>query len=130
MKISFDFDSTLEHRDVQKIAKDLIDAGHDVCILTTRFSDTSKYNFPVTHDDLFEVAKKLNIKEINFTEYEWKYKHIDNLEIDVHIDDNYDDEVRMINGTCKAKAVLYDRFYEWEDHLYKAIKEVEDARRT
>ena len=119
MKISFDFDGTLEYTDVQNVARDLIKRGYDVCILTTRFSDPSKYNFDVTeaHQHLFDVAKELGIDEIHFTEYEYKYKTIDSFGIDIHIDDDYRDEVFVINKMCKAKAILYG--YGW-------LKELED----
>lgn len=119
MKISFDFDGTLEYTDVQNVAKDLIKRGYDVCILTTRFSDPSKYNFDATeeHQHLFDVAKEIGIEEIHFTEFEYKYKTIDDFGIDIHIDDNYRDEVFVINKMCKAKAILYG--YDW-------LKELED----
>ena len=58
MKVSFDFDSTLSRKDVQKFAKELIDKGIDVHIVTSRSSfkqlDEEGYN-----DDLYEVADNL-----------------------------------------------------------------------
>ena len=127
MKISFDFDDTLENFNVQKVAKDLKTLGYDVCILTTRYSDTSRYNFECSNDEVFEAAKACGITEVNFTEYEWKYTCIDNYHIDIHIDDNYRDEVHAINDRCKAKAVLYSRYGndKWEDKLYELIHELE-----
>jgi hypothetical protein len=108
MKISFDFDDTLEHEVVQKVAANLIKKGHNVCILTTRYSDPSRYSCPgVTHDDLYSIAAKLEIKEIIFTEFEWKYKSIDKFKINLHIDNN-PDEVYDINMNCTARAIAYD----------------------
>jgi len=37
MKISFDFDGTLADGKIQDLAKSLVDAGHDVWILTARW---------------------------------------------------------------------------------------------
>ena len=39
MKVSFDFDGTLSRKDVQKLAKELVSEGHEVWIVTSRFSD-------------------------------------------------------------------------------------------
>lgn len=123
-KISFDFDGTLEFNEVQEFAKELIEKGYNVCILTTRFSDPTRYNFNATklHQRLFDVAKGLGIEEIHFTEYEFKYKSIDSYGIDIHLDDDYRDEVYVINKYCKAKAVLYG--YGWKKEFEKVLKDV------
>jgi len=122
-KVSFDFDGTLEFKEVQDVARDLIKEGHTVCILTTRFSDPSKYTFDVTkaHQHLFDVAKDIGITEIHFTEFEWKYKSIDNYNIDIHIDDCYREEVYLINSKCKARAILYPTEW-WRKELYGLLK--------
>lgn len=125
LKISFDFDGTLENKEVQKVAKDLIQLGYQICILTTRYSDPKNYYFPVSHDDLYRVAKELGITEINFTEYQFKSGFIDKFGIDVHLDDNYDDEVSVINAKCMAKAVGYHPRIDWEGNLYKAIEKAQ-----
>lgn len=127
LRISFDFDNTLEYKEVQLVAKELIKLGHDVCILTTRYKDPSKYHFKTTHDELFKIAADCQITEINFTDFKWKYEVIDSLNIDIHIDDNYEDEVRFINfEDCKAKAICYS--YGWVEALYIAIAELERAK--
>lgn len=114
-KISFDFDNTLEFSDAQALARELIAAGYNVCILTTRYSDPTNYPWAAAnpeeakhlHDELKRVASDLGITEINFTEFQWKTTVIDKLGINIHIDDNYREEVVVINGNNKAKAVYY-----------------------
>ena len=39
MKVGFDFDSTLSRKDVQEFAKELVNDGHEVWIVTSRFDD-------------------------------------------------------------------------------------------
>lgn len=126
-KVSFDFDGTIEFEDVQEVAKDLIKKEHTVCILTTRFSDPSNYNFDATeiHQHLFDIAKKVGIDEIYFTEFEWKYKSIDDYNIDIHIDDCYREEVCLINHKCKAKAILYPTEW-WRKELYSLLERIKD----
>ena len=91
MKVSFDFDSTLSRKDVQKFAKELIDKGIDVHIVTSRSSfkqlDEEGYN-----DDLYEVADNLQIKKenIHFTQGEDKFKFfMINSDFLWHLDDDY-----------------------------------------
>jgi len=130
MKISFDFDGTLEYPDVQEVAKELIDKGYEVCILTTRYSDPNNYTWfenkdelAKMHNKLFAIAKTLGITEINFTEYKWKTTVVDKLGINIHIDDNYREEVIVINVNNMARAVYYTK--GWKDVLYKAIERFE-----
>ena len=104
-KISFDFDGTLIYKDIQDTAKALIAAGHEVIILTTRYEDLSMYGGNVTHDELYRIAKDIGITQVIFTNYVWKYEVIDKYNIDIHIDDNYREEVAPINAKCKAVAI-------------------------
>jgi len=129
LKISFDFDGTLEFKDVQEYAKELIERGYNVCILTTRYSDPSKYNFDATeqYKYFYDVANELGITEIHFTEYQFKFNHIDKFNIDIHLDDNFRDEVFAINDRCKAKAILY-RDYKWKDKMEEEIKKLEGIK--
>lgn len=130
-KISFDFDSTLEFKEVQELAKELKDKGYDICILTTRYSDPMSYPWAQSepeeakhlHDNLFNIATELGITEIHFTEFNWKTTVIDSYDIDIHIDDNYDDEIWVINNKNKAKAVhyKYGRIKETRDKVLELI---------
>ena len=133
MKVSFDYDGTLARHDVQEVAKDLVERGiFDVCILTTRYSNPSKYKrlwegseagkqyLLDQHQELFDVAKKVGITEINFTEFEWKTKFVDKLGIDVHLDDNFREEVSVINWKNKTKAIYCDGV-GWKKELYDAL---------
>lgn len=91
MKVSFDFDSTLSKKHVQKFAKELIGKGIDVHIVTSRSSfeqlDEEGYN-----DDLYEIADNLQIKRenIHFTQGEDKFKFfMVNSDFLWHLDDDY-----------------------------------------
>jgi len=134
MKVSFDFDGTLSRNDVQEVAKDVISRGlFEVCILTTRYSDPSNYHdlwngseagkqyLLEQHRELFDVAKKVGITEIHFTEFEWKTNFVDKLGIDVHLDDNYREEVSVINWKNKAKAICCDYGQQWKKEFYASL---------
>ena len=139
IKISFDFDGTLEFKEVQKYAKKLVDERYNVCILTTRYSDPTNYgwckDYSVDvahfHDDLYAAAKFCGITEINFTEYQFKPDYIDKYNIDIHLDDNYREEVIPINskhekGEIKAQAVLYKHYgiCNWKSKIEDLINQI------
>ena len=69
MKVSFDFDDTLDKPSVQKFARELINEGIDVWICTSRFENYQDYYnhfenkeevLPTINDDLFEIANDLS----------------------------------------------------------------------
>lgn len=104
MKVSFDFDSCLSEDDIQKIAGVFIKSP--LCqtfIITSRSNDEFNKNI-----DLFKLAGNLGIKSenIHFTNGEYKWKKIKELQITFHFDD-MEDEVHLINanGGC---AFLYN----------------------
>lgn len=99
MKVSFDFDDTLDMPIMQEYAKELINKGIDVHIVTTRYEDVTNYSeyfaYPKTykhqHRELFRVASLLTIPEenIHFTNMDWKYTYFkDNSDFIWHLDDN------------------------------------------
>jgi hypothetical protein len=111
MKVSFDFDDTLEFEDVQKFAKELIDKDVEVHIVTSRFEDLKRYHpdMNATHDDLFLVADKLGIPRdrIHFTNFNDKWKFLEGQDFVWHLDDN-ENEIKSITifTECKGLDVL------------------------
>jgi hypothetical protein len=80
MKVSFDFDGTLARESIQKYAKELVDLGYEVHIVTARYDAIPKYTKEFMHkyqiedlqrqfDYLFEVADEIGIPRdrIHFT---------------------------------------------------------------
>ena len=89
LKISFDFDDTLDNDRIQKLAKKYISDGHDVWITTTRMSNA--YGNPNWNNDVFDVASKLGIPitKIQLTDGDVKWRYL--KDFDIHYDDSYDD---------------------------------------
>ena len=98
MKVSFDFDSTLERKDIQEYAKTLVKRGVDVWIVTSRYSDEmikkkfkgkAQYSL-LSNRDLINAARYVgipmtNIKFMNFSE---KYTFIKDMDFIFHLDDD------------------------------------------
>ena len=105
--VSFDFDNTLDRKDVQEYAQELINKGVDVWVTTSRFDEDNKhlYSANPTNEDMYQVTDRLNIirDSIVFTNLEFKDVHLkDNFVF--HLDDDYW-EVRFINERYKGIAI-------------------------
>jgi len=115
IKVSFDFDGTLERESIQRYAKELVERGHEVWIVTSRFGDDERYKtffqttIPVgrTNEDLFEIAASLGIprERVHFTDMDdkwpfFKYYH----EMLWHIDDDWVENRAILKNT-KTKAI-------------------------
>ena len=77
MLISFDFDYTLSRADIYSFAKELIEAGHDIWIVTSRATEFNRecmYGIKIDNSDLFQTAGNLGIprSKIVFTNGDYK----------------------------------------------------------
>jgi len=88
IRISFDFDGTLSLPSVQKVAKELIEYGFDVIIVTSRKSDGE-------NSDIQEVAQDLGIDLVFYTEYNLKFSYLHHLTCDVHIDNDRNELIHL-----------------------------------
>lgn len=112
LKISFDFDCTLDEHHIQQLVSILIKGGADVYIITSRFDD--RLRMPEIkleysqNRDVFRIAKELGIplENIHFTEGDYKYQIVKKLNIDIHYDDQpYEIFLIQQNG---SKGLLVD----------------------
>lgn len=132
MKISFDFDGTLDDEfggqiinhqkeEIQQLAKDYISQGHDVCIVTRRYDEEhKKLGLKNEHLVVYELAKKLGITDINFTNREFKFSHLMKLGVDMHFE-NSEEEIHYCNivfsqNDYQCKLIPVER-QGWKDLL-------------
>jgi hypothetical protein len=116
MKVSFDFDSTLDNQNIQNFAVKLMNEGFDVHIVTSR---PTHWTMDEVWDnsDLFAVAEVLNIprEKIHFTDYKpKKLFFLQNPDFIFHLDDDHI-EIEEISHATKVKAVLFDE--NWESNI-------------
>lgn len=107
-KISFDFDETLSLITVQFAARDLVWAGHDVHIVTSRMSNDRAGN-PGWNDDIYIVANAVGIKDSNIHFCNLKPKHeffAEHTDFIAHLDDDPDD-INGINFHTDTEAILF-----------------------
>jgi len=106
-KLSFDFDDTLDRESVQRYAKQLINEGHDIWVVTARctedqyaeelFSRGIVRSIDI-NKDLYIVTDSLGIprEKIIFMNYTPKYTYMRDKDFLWHLDDD-DAENRFIN---------------------------------
>lgn len=101
MKVSIDFDDTLDKISVQKFVKRLITLGVECWIVTGRYSDSilrkikkedpnsEKLDKRDNNDDLYEVADSIGISKdhIHFCNKELKYSWLKGKKFIWHLDD-------------------------------------------
>ncbi|MEO1654286.1 MAG: hypothetical protein AAFU64_12135 [Bacteroidota bacterium] len=102
MKISFDFDDTLDQTYIQQLALLLAKAGAEVYIITRRG--------PTGNRDLFALAEVLWIpeKRIFFTNGQAKTETIIRLGIDLHLDDQPEEIWELSKRNIPALLVNFD----------------------
>ena len=129
MKVSFDFDDTLTIHDVQVYASSLVDDGHEVWIVTSRYDldnldrrwKSKQTGEPWVHQDLFEVAEHCGIpkEQIHFTNRDKKCKFLEDNNFLFHIDDN-DMELIEIMKSNIVKPINVD-YFDWKYECEKLL---------
>lgn len=93
IKVSFDFDSTLDRKEVQDYVRSLIYRGVDVWVVTSRYDELHKQRFRnnPTNEDLYKVTDELNIPryKIRFTCMRSKHEYLNKSDILWHLDDDW-----------------------------------------
>lgn len=109
-KVSFDFDGTLEFEHVQNYAKELIESGIEVWVVTTRWDENHKHKYPhnATLDDLWEVVDKLGIPRwrVRFTCMQWKVNYLEGTQFVWHLDDNEQESYEAYKKGMKAPIIV------------------------
>lgn len=123
MKVSFDFDGTLQLSEVQRYAQELIEKGIEPWITTTRWDEEHIHKYAeignsqvLNHNDLYTIAETLNIpkEHIWFTNMQYKANYLKDKDFKWHLDDNPDEIQLMIEIGCKVPGVCYS-FPGWKE---------------
>ena len=133
MRISFDFDGTLEDEfggatvneqkeEIKDIARRYVISGHDVVIITKRYGpENSTMGLGNEHLVVNELASELGIQRVYFTNREMKFGYIYNLGIQAHFE-NSNNEIQLINQMCSEKnydcVVVPVEDDNWRDIVY------------
>jgi hypothetical protein len=133
--ISLDFDGSLHQSlELQEFVKELVEKGYYVGVTTRRsniFPNNPKFIQEFPTEEVYELAKELEITTINFLHLQYKHEFLDSLYCNVvHIDDDVR-EVAWINqnnnkqqyiGMEKTKNVCFhiselDKFKQFVNNI-------------
>jgi len=125
MKVSFDFDSTLDRFDVQAFASSLVNKGYDVWIVTSR-CDTEKAEAKgwwwvvKNNEELYKVAEDVGIKRENivFTEFADKIEFLKDKGFLFHLDDDVDELTAILKSGDPCYPMNVD-WMAWREDLIK-----------
>ena len=128
MKVTFDFDGTLSNPEVQEFAKNLVNIGLDVWIITARVDNEiaieNGWHWIVRQNKrVFEISEKCGIKSENiiFTSMYDKIEFIEGNEFIFHLDDdNY--EIELINNNSDNCVGIYFLDTDWKQKCLNLIK--------
>jgi hypothetical protein len=128
MKVSFDFDHTLSRKDVQVFAKQLVSDGHEVWIVTSRFSDEAAKEknwhwIEGQNQKLFDVAEECGIKKenIHFTCMDSKSNFLKDKGFIFHLDDDDIELMDIFESKDRCRAIHVDHF-EWKETCQNILK--------
>ncbi len=128
-KVSFDYDETLSEEKVEYFARELVDFGYDVYIITARPSDeqwlksfngalvTSNFN-----DDIWETCERINIpkEKVIFTAYSDKIDFIKDKGFIFHLDDS-ELELKLISDSDDSCVPINVKNKDWETQCRNLI---------
>ena len=128
MRVSFDFDGTLARRDVQNYAKELVNRGLEVWIVTSRFSTESALKkgwhwIEKQNQELYDVAEKCGIKKenIKFTDQVDKIVFLKGKNFKFHLDDD-EVELMLIFESDEKCIPLNVSHSDWREHCETVIE--------
>lgn len=102
MKVSFDFDNTLDNPKMQRLAKRFMYQGAEVWVTTSRRE--MAYGAKLPHTDLYRTLKMLNLprSRVKFTNGEPKVDFLEGF--DLHFDDSYGEiaDINRYHRTCQG----------------------------
>jgi len=124
MKVSFDFDDTLQsslepdrnfpmnnwhgaiNRNIEELVHFHANRGDEVIIVSTR------YDIEENKQEIEEFIKihKLPIKDIFLTNFKWKRNTLKRLKVDMHFDDNLDELKRLKHTSVKGIHVKDQKY--------------------
>lgn len=95
-KVSFDYDGTLALPSVEEFAKELVEQGYDVWVVTSRIGDDDLENSfqpwrtPDWNRDLWESCERIGIPKDNvvFTSFKEKIDYLKDKNYIFHLDDD------------------------------------------
>lgn len=131
LKVSFDFDGTLSRDDVEEYAKELINRGIEVWVVTSRMSedDISKsfqpWQRPNWNRDLWETVDRIGIprERVKFTAHVDKIEFLKDRDFVFHLDDDVYELIEIMSSADSCQPLNVD-YFSWRENCEEALNKV------
>jgi hypothetical protein len=125
-KVSFDFDGTLDKKNVQLFATKLVEDGFDVWIVTSRTNTQDALKRGWTwikkqNEELYRVADECGITNIKFTDHVDKIEFLKDKDFIFHLDDDEYELMAIFESGDKCKAININ-YFDWENACLQLLK--------
>ena len=118
MKVSFDYDGTLSLSYVEEFAKELVDKGYEVWVVTSR-ADDEPTNL---NNDLWESCKRIGIPktQVKFTKFVDKIEFLKGNNYLFHLDDDLYELITIMESkdSCKPLNVGHS---DWKENCIEVL---------
>ena len=127
IKVSFDFDGTLAIKSVQDFARELVDRGIEVWIVTSRTCDEDilERNWHWSKDQnkiLFTIAEECGISKDNivFTDHVDKINFLKGKGFLFHLDDDVDELMEILKSGDSCAPLNVDHM-SWKENCLELL---------
>ena len=127
-KVSFDYDGTLALPSVEEFAKELVDEGYEVWVVTSRVGDDDdpphqSWKSPNWNDDLWESCERIGIPKhrVKFTKFVDKIEFLKDRGFAFHLDDDLY-ELTSIMETKDSCRPLNVGHSDWKINCLEVLK--------
>ena len=126
-KVSFDYDGTMALPSVEEFAKELVDEGYEVWVVTSRVSDEDSvvrpWKSPNWNDDLFESCERIGIPKsrVKFTAFADKIGFLEGMGFAFHLDDDLYELTAIMESKDKCQPLNVGHF-DWKKNCLGVLK--------
>ena len=126
MKVSFDYDGTLALPHVEEFAKELVEQGYEVWVVTSRVSEDDSILHPWTkpdwNKDLWESCERIGIPKdrIKFTAHEDKITFLEGMGFVFHLDDDLHELISIMESKDSCQPLNVGHF-DWQKNCLEVI---------
>jgi len=126
MKVSFDYDGTLSLPHVEEFAKELVEQGYEVWVVTSRVSEEDSVLHPWggtdRNKDLWASCERIGIPEdrVKFTAFADKIEFLDGMGFLFHLDDDLYELTAIMESKDSCQPLNVGHF-EWKENCLEVL---------
>ena len=126
MKVSFDYDGTLALPHVEEFAKELVEQGYEVWVVTSRVSEEDSIHHPWggtdRNKDLWESCERIGIpkNQVKFTKFADKIEFLKDKDYLFHLDDDLYELTAIMESKDSCQPLNVGHF-EWKENCLEVL---------